>query len=245
MNYFNKEKKFNNKNFILMGSDFEELTTKADAIVSEAVELYPESFSGERAYFQFELRYTPPFEKSFLEIKRLQGTAAQKAGRRRDFRGYIVIDVSSFLGHEEENYFDITLKFLSDSNDVWNYIFILNNTNSKKAMLLAGKILSILHCRVLEDKGASAEKKKLQAVMKEANVQCTKECADMLLESNLPQEVIRSILFDIGETCDTVGVNDICEYLYEDESTVKYMLSENQIRDIILLCERERVNEKI
>ncbi len=250
MNYFNKEKRSNNNdNFILMGPDFEELKKKADAIVAEAVELFPEKFMGKISAFPFELRYTPPYEKPFLEIKRLQGTAAQKAGWRKEFKGYIIIDVSPFMAHESEDYFDITLKFLYDSNEAQSYIFTVDNSNPKQAMNMVRKILSIIRCRVLEEKGVIAEKKKLQALLNEANIQCTKVCADMLLEARLPQDVLRNTVLDIAEAKEKLDVADVYEYLCDESSTVKYMLTEDKLKELVLLCQRtkegDRNNEKI
>ena len=114
---------------------------------------------------------------------------------------------------------------------------------------MARKILSILHCRVLEDKGMTAEKKKLQAVLNEANIQCTKVCADMLLEAKLPQETVRNMVLDIAEARDVIDVCDVYDYLCSESSTVKYMLSEEKLKEIVLLCQRtkegDRNNEKI
>ena len=68
-------------------------TQAADAklLISQMKVLCPEKFEGNRDSFSFELRYTAPFDKGFNELKRLQGTAAEAAGRRNEFKGYIVI----------------------------------------------------------------------------------------------------------------------------------------------------------
>lgn len=76
---------------------------------------HPERFEGVKDYFTFDLRYTAPFNK-FLELKRLQGTAAQAAGRRSEFCGYIIMDLSSWLNHQDEEYFNIALFYLIDRN---------------------------------------------------------------------------------------------------------------------------------
>lgn len=85
----------------------------------------PELFEGVKDYFTFDLRYTAPFNK-FLELKRLQGTAAQAAGRRSEFCGYIIMDLSSWLSHQDEEYFNIALFYLIDKNDCWKYIFLVD-----------------------------------------------------------------------------------------------------------------------
>lgn len=68
---------------------------------------HPERFEGVKDYFTFDLRYTAPFNK-FLELKRLQGTAAQAAGRRSEFCGYIIMDLSSWLNHQDFKVEEVT-----------------------------------------------------------------------------------------------------------------------------------------
>lgn len=96
---------------------------------------HPERFEGVKDYFTFDLRYTAPFNK-FLELKRLQGTAAQAAGRRSEFCGYIIMDLSSWLNHQDEEYFNIALFYLIDRNDCWKYIFLADGQQSAAARKL-------------------------------------------------------------------------------------------------------------
>ena len=60
---------------------------QALSIIAEAKEKFPEKFAGKKDYFAFELRYVPPFDKSFRELKRLQGEAAGGARARGGGRG--------------------------------------------------------------------------------------------------------------------------------------------------------------
>ena len=62
------------QNFILL-TTAENKYQAVDEIVNEAVLTVPEKFNGRRKSFPFELRYVPPFDKNFRELKRLQGTA--------------------------------------------------------------------------------------------------------------------------------------------------------------------------
>ena len=121
--------KFFPKNFILLGSNADELGCKAGDIAAEANKLFPKSFCGDRSVFPFEFRYVPPFEKPYGELKRLQGTIANYAGRRSEYCGYILIDLNSYIKHESENYFDVTIKFLADNNDCWNYIYLASQND--------------------------------------------------------------------------------------------------------------------
>lgn len=105
---------------------------------------HPERFEGVKDYFTFDLRYTAPFNK-FLELKRLQGTAAQAAGRRSEFCGYIIMDLSSWLNHQDEEYFNIALFYLIDRNDCWKYIFLVDGQQSAAARKLVAKLLTTFY----------------------------------------------------------------------------------------------------
>ena len=128
------------ENHIILGTP---LTRKLDieSIVHDAKIQNPEQFEGNKDWFAFELRYSESFDKEFKELKRLQGTAAEAAGRRDEFRGYIVINLSSYLNHHDEDYLKKFILFLIDMSDCWKYIFMVDDQNARSARELVGKVL--------------------------------------------------------------------------------------------------------
>lgn len=240
--------KFFPKNFILLGSNVDELECKAGDIVAEANKLFPKSFCGDRSAFPFEFRYVPPFEKSYGELKRLQGTIANYAGRRSEYCGYILIDMNSYIKHESENYFDVTIKFLADNNDCWNYIFIVDNTHLKASMSMVQKILMYIHCKVIVDneKGTNAEKRFIKKIVDDCGIECTHTVIDFLvdaiLQKKMSREVAKTIILDIAaERSEAIPVDmdTLAEYLSEETPTAKYMLSDAQFEEIIMMCIKE------
>ena len=101
------------KNFILLGTDRDKLMTQVSLISNEASNRFASEFTGECLHFPFQLRYSAPYER-FLELKRLQVEARNHVRFKSNYCGYIALELNDFLTHEEENYFDITLKFLHD-----------------------------------------------------------------------------------------------------------------------------------
>ena len=240
--------KFFPKNFILLGSDIKALESKANDIVAEAHELFPESFCGVRPVFPFEFRYVPPFDKSYGELKRLQGTVANNAGRRSEYCGYVLIDMNSFINHETENYFDVTVKFLSDNNECWNYIFIVDCKHSKASLSLVQKILMYIHCKVIvdNDKSIDVEKRYIEQTLRELGIECTRSARDFLvdavLQKKIPREVAKTILLDIATTKSEtvqVDISILAEYFSGETTTAKYMLSECQFDEIVKMCVKE------
>lgn len=240
--------KFFPKNFILLGSNVEDLECKASDIVAEANKLFPKSFCGERPVFPFEFRYVPPFEKSYGELKRLQGTVANNAGRRCEYCGYILIDMNSYIKHESENYFDVTIKFLADNNDRWNYIFIVDSIHLKASMALVQKILMYIHCKVIVDneKGTNVEKRFIKQIIDDCDLECTRTVSDFLvdaiLQKKMSREVAKTIIIDIASKRSEafpVDMNTLAEYFSEETPTAKYMLSEGQFDEIVMMCIKE------
>ena len=157
-----------------------------DAIISENKRNQPEIFEGKEEFFEFEFRYTEPFDKNFTELKRLQGLAAGFAGRRNEFRGYIVIDLSGYLTHHEDRYLNIMLFFLADMSEFWKYIFIIDDQNLKAARELSGKVLKSficdnLFCQVIEAREEISAMEQITEVSREAGKKINMELLDMFL----------------------------------------------------------------
>jgi len=248
-NYFNAAVPL--KNFILMGTDMNDLKHKAEDIVKEAVRLSPDSFCGNNPVFPFELRYTPPFEKSFAELKRLQGTAADNAGYRSGYRGYILIDINGFLKHEAEAYLDIALKFLYDSNDNWKYIFLIDSSRSKVAGELIRTILGFLRCKVVDcnENRENAENNFIRSVAAEYGLKCTRNLQSFLayavVRESISRGVAETVLYDMAQSgcSESASLKTLYDYLAGDSPTVKYMLSDERLEELTVLCGKERQKE--
>lgn len=76
----------------------------------------------------FKLQYIPPYE----DLKKLLSALQIKERKTNIFADNItlVLDVTDWLGKEDDEFFSVIVKFLSDMSFRWNYIFTVN---SKKA----------------------------------------------------------------------------------------------------------------
>ncbi len=242
------ETEFFPKNFILMGNDLPEQRKLAEFIAMEAATMFPEEFKGTRRAFPFELRYAAPFEKDFYELKRLQGTAAVTAGYRNEYLGYVIIDVSEYVCHENEAYFDIALKYMYDRNDCWKYVFIISHGNAKASQEMVKKILSILHCGVIETK-ASADTANLRFVREmfgRNGRRCSVEAEELLVSAlnsgALPRDYAESVITDIfGKYAkgDEIDKPKLSEYFCAENTVVKYLLNTERKNAILMLLANE------
>lgn len=232
---------FQSESYILIGNPKQQ-DAKAKLIIANAKTHFPEQFEGNRDSFTFELRYTPQFDKNFIELKRLQGTAAAAAGRRDEFRGYIIIDISSYLSHHNEDYFNKSLLFLIDMSEYWKYIFLVNNQNSKHVRELVGKVLSVfipnnISCEVIRSFDERDKKRKVDDICTGKNVVCSahvKELLQELFAQDFSEDIISSFLVDIAWHCGKrIDWSALYNYIHSSDSIVQYMLTQKEYIQLV------------
>lgn len=241
------------QNFILLGSS-EQLHKEANHIVKEAFKLFPNQFHGMRQAFPFQLRYSLPFDKSFGELKRLQGTAAEEAGFSDIFRGYILMDISAYLKHESEYFFEVSMKYLHDMADVWKYIFLVDSTNEKASMALVSKVLDILDdisCGVIEQSALimQPEANFIANTCKKYGIICSPDVKafldELLIQKEYPEKVVSALIRELASdyAIGTIaGMEEIHSYFHKGTPVVKYMLSPKKYEELMALAE-ERIEE--
>lgn len=226
-------------------------TQAADAklLISQMKVLCPEKFEGNRDSFSFELRYTAPFDKGFNELKRLQGTAAEAAGRRNEFKGYIVLDMNSWLTHHDEEYLNKALLFLIDMSDCWKYIFLVNNQNSKAARELVGRILSVFFrghilCKVREEPKKCSYRERVNALCKEEGVVCStfvKEFLQELLEMEFDETIVSALLSEISRSAGKkISRNAIVNFGNNRESAIRYMMTPKEYERLLTSVQKRK-----
>lgn len=227
------------------------LKEQAMSIIAQAKERFPEKFAGQKDYFSFELRYVAPFDKSFRELKRLQGEAAAAAGRRDEFRGYIILNLSEYLTHEDEAYFTITLQFLADMSDTWKYILLVDSTNRRQASAMIDRILSLfvqnnIPCEVKEAVAVPPDRSPVSDICAELNVVCSRPVATLmqrLLDQGFSEKVIRTLLRDIswhsGQKICWLAIDP----LFSENATssiVRYVLPEKEYERLLAVIQQQR-----
>ena len=236
------------QNYILLGNS-DAQKAHADVIISEMKTSLPEMFEGNKDSFSFELRYAAPFDKGFHELKRLQGTAAEAAGRRNEFKGYIIIDMNSWLTHHDEEYLNKALLFLIDMSECWNYIFLVDNQNTKAARELVCKVLSVFYrhnipCTVKEGKAQASVKARINTICKTQGVMCSppvKEFFQELLEQgfhdNIVAALVREMAWSAGKK---LSMNSIADFMPNQESVIRYLLAQKEYNRFLTIVEKKK-----
>ena len=236
------------KNYILLGNS-DAQKAHADVIISQMKTSFPETFEGNKDSFSFELRYAAPFDKGFHELKRLQGTAAEAAGRRNEFKGYIIIDMNSWLTHHDEEYLNKALLFLIDMSECWNYIFLVDNQNMKAARELVCKVLSLFYrnnspCVVKEEKVQTSVKVRVSTICKIQGVMCSppvKEFFQELLEQGFNENIVAALLIEIMWSAGKkLSMNSIVDFMPNQESVIRYMLTQKEYNRFLTIIEKKK-----
>lgn len=110
--------------------------TEAEALVREmardAQAAHPEDFAGKSPCVYCKMPYIPPCE-SFGELRKLILRIRENTGLRAHFRGLVAIEVTQWLGHENEEYFTVLLKYLYDHRDLWQGALVLTSCTEAQA----------------------------------------------------------------------------------------------------------------
>ncbi len=96
----------------------------------------------------YSLVYTPPYE-AFAGIRELQ-LAVRRMGPFPPET--LVIDLTEWVGHEEEEYFEVTAMFLHDHRSLWNYAFLAREHSMEDCAMLYFTLRSFLEGRMIEDR---------------------------------------------------------------------------------------------
>lgn len=245
-------KNYYSENYVLLGEPYEQQES-IQCIVNEYKDKHSDFFEGERDSFVFELRYTEPFEKQFTELKRLQGLAAECAGRRNEFKGYIIINLSSYLSHTNDHYFKIILYFLLDMNDRWKYIFLIDNKNQKSVNELVSKVLHFfvsdnISCKVIEERKEKEKIKIINSICETKGISCSDDVKNLfveLLNHDFKEEIVSQLITSISwysHKC--INMELIDRLISDPDSLIHYMLSKNEIDKLCHLFELRKEEEK-
>lgn len=109
---------------IVIETDLRESEALMHRLAAEAAREQPEAFAGREPCVYLRLRYVPPYG-AFEELRRLILRLREAAGLRADYRGVVALEATSWLGHEQEEYFTVLLKYLYDHNTHWRTAMIL------------------------------------------------------------------------------------------------------------------------
>jgi hypothetical protein len=117
--------------------------THVTSLISEYLEVVKAiQFAGEVKFIEFILDYTSDKER-FPAFSRLVATLKNAAGFRNEFKGVVCIDVSEWVGYQNEKRFIRFLEYLSDNSDYLFLIFIIDGKPSHEMEAVLSSFLRI------------------------------------------------------------------------------------------------------
>jgi len=119
-------------------------------LIKETQIVYPGEFAGKKPCVYFNFPYVPPCEKFGL-LRKLILLIRESTGLRANFHGLVVLEATEWVGHEREEYFIATLKYLFDHSDHLHPAVILKNcTGAKLARFMRNICLGVPGLRLKE-----------------------------------------------------------------------------------------------
>ncbi len=186
----------------------------------------------------FKLRYVPMYE-DYKELRRLQ----LKIRESMNFIRYpltIALDVSEWLGHENEEFFDITIKFLHDMCYKWNYIFTVADKTAADVTQLALKLRCHMKGELTKDSTFTDIDCLAQYLT--AEYELSSSCAQMLAKVIMKKEMqpmrgyaaTAALMDEIKQHSKngSVTVRSVTQYL-SSADTITAMLCGEVLTDII------------
>lgn len=115
----------------VINTDLTESESMIRTVAEEARERNPQAFAGKQACVYYKMPYIAPCD-SFHELRRLILRIRESTGLRANFQGVVAVEVTEWVGHENEEYFSVFLKYLYDHRAVWKPAVILNNRTERQ-----------------------------------------------------------------------------------------------------------------
>ncbi len=177
----------------------------------------------------FKSRYTQPYEE-FKELKKLL-LLVKEMDCLTD-RAEIAIDLGEWVGHEQEEYFVIMLKYLHDQSYRWSYCFTVGDHSRSEAARLYIKLKTYLSGSIVEDTTLTAAESLSDYLCCRFAFRpdAAKVLAGLLLsremKTRLSYELVDSVCGELRELTGARGVtvNSLREYLGCEDSLVCMLL---------------------
>lgn len=112
-------------------------------------EKHPQRFTGRTPCVFYRLRYVPPCE-NFRELKNLILRIENAKGLRANFRGIVALEASEWIGHEQEEYFSIVLKYMYDHREYFHCAMILKDCPQQRLQRFLDAVDVFITPRVLD-----------------------------------------------------------------------------------------------
>lgn len=132
----------------------------------------------------FRFRYTPPYE-TFHGIRRIQLLMQRTAAH--EVQPALAVDVSEWADHTSEEYFDVTLRFLSD-HPGYHPLFLMERTSDKRTQTMKESLDLYFCMKVAEDRcfDSPVEMRKYLSDSFDVSPAAAAEIAKLLTGSDFP-----------------------------------------------------------
>ena len=200
--------------------------------VSDNDKLVKKLTESERPIY-YKSRYVPPYEK-FSELKNLLLRVKSMTDVNAD--STIAVDMAEWIGHEDDEYFTVMLKYLHDQRSHWRYVITVSNHTKEEASMLYLRLRLYLAGSLIEDTTFLDSVHLSDYITANCSIDAAASqllAAQLLDSENKPVksfELVDSVILELNHWSGggTVSVDDIKRY-FGDKSTILSMLAEQNV----------------
>ncbi len=196
---------------------------------------HPHEFAGEELCVNYKFRYELPCH-TFHELKNYILRVKDSTGLRSDFRGIIAVYMDEWIGHEEEEYFDVFIKYLSDHQKYKKYIFVIQGKSMNDYYKMIYKIMKYIKVEVKEECISEDNEELAQLIftsMEKKNIVIDSMVVDWLIKTVYTKYKIDLFNENLRESI----LNDLAIYTNKDKMTktslLEYMDKEKTILGLL------------
>lgn len=166
------------------------------------------TFEGKEKYVEFTFGYCSE-ESDNPEIKRLIERIRQAAGFRYEYKGIVCVDISEWVGHEDEKHFMTLLEYLRDNSDKWLVILVLMPQDVKETESIEHVISAYLWTRkiVLSIPETIRLVEYVEEGLKRRSLPLTREAKNILMHSveRMRQSKTFYGFYTLDKLCDNIA----------------------------------------
>lgn len=130
----------------LIISSLEEKEKRMKEFIQASLKTALKKITAAEPVVYYRLHYTP-CNKEFMELKQIIDMLNHAKGLQENYDGIMILDLTEYLGHEQEEYFTVLMKWLYDMANAVNlkvqFCLTTNNNRDSEAKIY-GKILEYI-----------------------------------------------------------------------------------------------------
>lgn len=223
----------------VLRTDLAEAERMVCLLAEEEQQRHPEHFTGKKLCVYHKLSYVPAYE-NFQELRRLILQIHESTGMNAYFKGIIAVDISEWVGHEQEEYFTVFLKYIYDHQSFLRFLLIVNHCSKPQLRFFLQSCMryvtpQLVDAPVFGNDGHLGEI--LRLMFQKKGVSIRNDASSLLADAlrndslchvrslTLIERVVNDIVSEAARDKKIITTTQIVKYLSDSDTTLSMLLN--------------------